>query len=127
MLARRRVLGLGGGFAALLLSPILVLGDTAWLLTTGGAAMALWLAAVPTAIAYILFASGLRHLPANEVATLTLAEPVTAALLGAVVLGERPGPAAVAGIVIISAGLAVLAAPRRRRAHALPSTVEIPA
>ena len=54
--------------------------------------MALWLGAVPTALAYILFASGLRHLPANEVATLTLAEPVTAALLGAVVLGERPGP-----------------------------------
>ena len=47
--------------------------------------------------AYLLFASGLRHLPANEVATLTLAEPVTATLLGAIVLGERPGAVAVAG------------------------------
>ena len=46
-----------------------------WALTPGGAAMALWLGAVPTALAYLLFARGLRHLPADEVATLTLAEP----------------------------------------------------
>ena len=116
------------GFGALLLSPVLVLGDVAWLATAGGAAMALWLGAVPTAIAYILFASGLRHLPANEVATLTLAEPVTAALLGAVVLGERPGATALGGIVMILAGLAVLAAPRKRRPRAVPtSTAEAPA
>ncbi|HET6505468.1 MAG TPA: EamA family transporter [Baekduia sp.] len=110
------------GLGAVLLAPVLVLGDVAWIATAGGAAMALWLGAVPTAIAYILFASGLRHLPANEVATLTLAEPVTAALLGAVVLGERPGVVAIAGIFIILAGLVVLAAPRRRR-----PVLEIPA
>lgn len=110
------------GLGALLLVPVLVLGDLAWLTTAGGAAMALWLGAVPTAIAYILFASGLRHLPANEVATLTLAEPVTAAMLGAVVLGERPGAVAIAGIFIILAGLVVLAAPRRRAA-----VLEVPA
>jgi DME family drug/metabolite transporter len=105
------------GLGAILLSPVLVLGDTHWLTgDAGGVAMALWLGAVPTAIAYILFASGLRHLPANEVATLTLAEPVTAALLGAIVLGERPGAVAVGGIALILAGLAVLAAPRRRAA-----------
>jgi DME family drug/metabolite transporter len=77
-------------------------------------------------LAYILFASGLRHLPANEVATLTLAEPVTAALLGAIVLGERPGVTAVAGIVVILAGLAVLAAPRRTPS-ARPTTANLPA
>ena len=103
------------GFGALLLAPVLIAGDTGWLTTTTGAAMALWLGAVPTALAYILFASGLRHLPANDVATLTLAEPVTAALLGAIVLGERPGATAVVGIIIILAGLAVLAAPRRKQ------------
>jgi DME family drug/metabolite transporter len=111
------------GLGALLLGPVLVLGDTSWLSSGGGVAMALWLGAVPTAIAYILFASGLRHLPANEVATLTLAEPVTAALLGAIVLGERPGPVAVGGIVLILAGLAVLAAPRRRTLTATTAEV----
>lgn len=115
---------------ALILSPVLLLADAGWLATAGGAAMALWLGAVPTAIAYILFASGLRHLHANEVATLTLAEPVTAALLGALVLSERPGATAIAGIFIILAGLAVLAAPGRRRAAAATAatpTLEVPA
>lgn len=109
------------GLGALLLLPVLVFGDAGWLATAGGVAMALWLGAVPTAIAYILFASGLRHLPANEVATLTLAEPVTAALLGAVVLGERPGAVAIAGIFVILAGLVVLAAPRRRVVLEVPA------
>jgi DME family drug/metabolite transporter len=104
------------GFGALLLAPVLVLGDTGWLASAGGVALAVWLGAVPTAVAYILFASGLRRLPANEVATLTLAEPVTAALLGAIVLGERPGAVALGGIALILAGLAVLAAPRARTA-----------
>jgi drug/metabolite transporter, DME family len=106
------------GLGAILLSPVLLVGDASWLATPAGVATALWLGAVPTALAYILFASGLRHLPANEVATLTLAEPVTAALLGAIVLGERPGPTAVAGMIIILAGLAVLAAPKNRTRNA---------
>jgi DME family drug/metabolite transporter len=115
------------GFGALLLVPVLALGDLSWVATPGGAAMALWLGAVPTAIAYLLFARGLRRLPAGEVATLTLGEPVTAAILGAVVLAERPGPLALAGIASILAGLAVLALPTRRRpAPASPATVELP-
>ena len=61
----------------------------------------------------MLFARGLRHLPAGEVATLTLAEPVTATALGVVVLGERPGAIAALGVLLVLAGLAVLAAPRR--------------
>ena len=84
-------------------------GDLDWLASPDGLAMAVWLGAVPTALAYILFAHGLRLLPASQVATLTLAEPVTAAALGAIVLGERPGAPAVAGIALVIAGLVVLA------------------
>jgi DME family drug/metabolite transporter len=94
---------------------VLVIGDLDWLRSGGGVAMAVWLGAVPTALAYILFARGLRLLAASEVATLTLAEPVTAAMLGAIVLGERPGALAVAGIVLVIAGLAVLALRGERR------------
>jgi DME family drug/metabolite transporter len=110
------VFTLGG----LLLLPVLVLGDLDWLTSADGLAMALWLGAVPTALAYILFAHGLRLLPASEVATLTLAEPVTAATLGAIVLGERPGALAVAGIVLVIAGLAVLAV-RGERGDPVPA------
>jgi DME family drug/metabolite transporter len=112
------------GWGALLLVPVLLIGDVSWVATAGGAALALWLGAVPTAIAYLLFARGLRHLPAGEVATLTLGEPVTAAVLGAVVLAERPGAVAVAGIGLILAGLAVLAIPGRRAAA--PRPLEVP-
>jgi DME family drug/metabolite transporter len=101
------------GFGAVLLIPVLLIGDVSWVATPAGAATALWLGAIPTAVAYLLFARGLRHLPAGEVATLTLAEPVTAAVLGAAVLSERPGAMAIAGIALILAGLAVLAVPRR--------------
>ena len=41
--------------------------------------------------------------------TLGLAEPVTAALLGVLVLGEHLGPLQAAGAVLVLAGLGVLA------------------
>jgi len=94
---------------ALLLVPVLIVGDLDWLASPDGLAMAVWLGAVPTALAYILFAHGLRVLPASDVATLTLAEPVTAAALGAIVLRERPGALALAGIALVILGLVVLA------------------
>ena len=78
---------------ALLLVPVLVLGDISWVGSGGGIAMALFLGAIPTALAYILFARGLRHLTPGETATLTLAEPLTATGLGVLALGERPGVA----------------------------------
>lgn len=102
---------------AVLLVPVLVVGDLDWLRTPEGLAIAVWLGAVPTALAYVLFAHGLRVLPANEVATITLAEPVTAAALGAIVLGERPGTQAVIGIALVVTGLAVLAVRGRAEDH----------
>ena len=105
---------------ALLLVPVLFVGELGWLTSAEGLAMAAWLGAVPTALAYILFAHGLRLLPASDVATLTLAEPVTAAALGAVVLGERPGGPALVGITLVIAGLAVLAV-RGQREDPVPA------
>jgi DME family drug/metabolite transporter len=108
------------GLGAVLLAPVLVIEGLGEVGTLGGLALAVYLGAVPTALAYVLFARGLRHLPAGEVATLTLAEPVTATALGVAVLGERPGTIAVLGVLLVLAGLAVLAAPRRN-ATVLPA------
>jgi DME family drug/metabolite transporter len=107
---------------ALLLAPVLVLGDTAWLAEPGGVGLALYLGVVPTAIAYVLFARGLERLPAASVATLTLAEPLTAATLGVVVLGERPGAVAALGALLVLSGLLVLAErPGARRRASAPA------
>jgi DME family drug/metabolite transporter len=107
------VMGAAFGGGALLLLPVLALTDTAWLATGEGAAVVLYLGVVPTALAYVLFACGLRRLSAAETTTLVLAEPVTAALLGTLVLGERLGPGAALGGALVLAGLVALAAPAR--------------
>jgi DME family drug/metabolite transporter len=112
--APERVMAVSFSLGAVLLAPVLLLGDVAWLATADGVAMALFLGAIPTALAYVLFARGLASLTPGETATLTLAEPLTAAGLGIVALGERPGAVAAVGAGLVLAGLVALAAPGRR-------------
>ena len=101
--------------AALLLAPVLAAaGTSSPIFTPDGLLLALYLGAIPTALAYVLFARGLRRLTPGETATLTLAEPLTAAALGAVVLAERPGALAVAGGALVLVGLVALSLPGRR-------------
>ena len=123
--APERVMAASFGLGGLLLLPVLATSDLHWLATPDGAAMALFLGAIPTALAYILFARGLRHLTPGETATLTLAEPLTATGLGIIALGERPGVAAAAGAGLVLAGLLTLAAPARR--PAVPEPAAVPA
>ena len=108
--------------AAVMLLPVLAVAPTQGLFTTEGVALALYLGAVPTALAYVLFARGLERIGAGETATLTLAEPLTATALGLLVLGERPGAAAAAGAALVLAGLVLLALGSRApsRAEAAP-------
>jgi DME family drug/metabolite transporter len=111
------------GLGAVLLLPVLAITGAGWMVEPGGAALIVFLGIVPTAVAYLLFARGLRRLSAAETATLTLAEPLTAALLGVIVLSERMSAPAAAGGALILGGLLVLAAPdvRRRRPATVPA------
>jgi DME family drug/metabolite transporter len=119
--APERVMAASFSLGAVLLVPVLALGDLSWLAGGGGIAMALFLGAIPTALAYILFARGLRHLTPGETATLTLAEPLTATGLGVLALGERPGAVAAVGAGLVLAGLLALALPSVRRTPRLAS------
>jgi DME family drug/metabolite transporter len=101
------------GAAAVVMLPVLVASDPAWLRIPAGLATAAWLAIVATALAYTLFARGLRGLPASQVSTLTLVEPVTATALGVFLLHEDFTPATVVGIVLLVTGLGILTIPRR--------------
>jgi DME family drug/metabolite transporter len=107
------------GLGAVALVPVLAFTGAGWMLQPGGAALALFLGIVPTALAYGLFARGLRRLSTSETATLALAEPLTAAMLGVIVLGERLAAPAALGAALVLGGLLVLAAPEVRR----PATV----
>lgn len=107
---------------AVLLLPVLVVTGGGGLLNPGGLALVAFLGAIPTALAYVLFARGLRRLSSGETATLTLAEPLTATALGIVVLGEDPTASTAAGAALVLGGLLVLAArgPRERLEAPVP-------
>ncbi|MEV6979581.1 EamA family transporter, partial [Kitasatospora sp. NPDC093806] len=111
------VMGTMFGGGALLVAPVLLLGDERWLVTPRGAAVVLYLGAVTTFLAYRLFGTGLRHTTAQAATTLTLAEPAVAAVLGVAALGERLPAASWCGLAVLTAALAALTlpAPRRRR------------
>jgi DME family drug/metabolite transporter len=98
------------GFAAgaVLLTPVaLVVGLD---LTTDPLALGLlvYLGLVPTALAYGLFFTGVRVVPAAVASIVTLLEPLTATALAAAVLGERLAPTALAGGVLMLGAVTAL-------------------
>jgi DME family drug/metabolite transporter len=68
----------------------------------------LHLGCVTMALAFGLFARGLKTVSAAMAVTLTLAEPLTASTLGIVVLGERLTFLAIVGIGFLFSGLVLL-------------------
>ena len=109
------VMGGSFGLAALLLLPVLVLAHP--VVSGAGVALALYLGVVPTAVAYLCYAGGLRRVSAAETATLGLVEPLTAAVLGVLVVHEQLRGEAVAGGALVLLGLLVLTVPLPRAAE----------
>ncbi|MCH6230102.1 DMT family transporter [Microbacterium sp. CFH 31415] len=118
------VVGAMGASSALLCALALPFVDLAWLGTTSGVVMALWLGLGTISIAYVLFTWGLSGLTAATAATLTLGEPLTASILGISVLGERLSVLAIVGLVVLAAGLALLAWGSRSPRDPKPYAVE---
>jgi DME family drug/metabolite transporter len=95
----------------MMLTPVLFFGDLTWLQEPRGLAVALHLGVVTVGFAYLLFATGLAAVPVATAATLNLAEPLTAGLLGVFLLGERLTLPSAIGIALLLAGLLFLALP----------------
>jgi DME family drug/metabolite transporter len=74
---------------ALALAPLVIGEPMGWLGSAGGWLMALHLGIMATGVAYLLYGFGLRTVDASTATTITLAEPVTAAILAVAVLDER--------------------------------------
>lgn len=105
---------------ALALLPLLVAQPIEWLAEGDGIVMALHLGLACTTVAYVLYGRGLRSVDAATATTLTLAEPVTAAILAVAVLDERLRWYGWVGAGVVVAGLALVGggartAPFRRR------------
>lgn len=102
----------------LILSPFL-LHHPDTLLDARTVGLTAWTGLVGTALAYTLFGRGLRRTSAAAAGTLSLAEPLTATVLGVVVLREHLSATAVVGCTCLLLGLAA-SLPARRRDDAPP-------
>ncbi len=115
--------GLGG----LLLMPVLMVSGGAFLASWSNAAVGLYMAAVPMFLGYIAFGYGLARVEASTATVITLFEPVVAAVLAVLIVGERLPPLGWIGVALVIGCLAIITLPLpsrlRRAAPAPPSGV----
>lgn len=70
--------------------------------------VALALAALSTALPYILYTWGLAHVEPGRASILASLEPVAASMTGVLVFGEPLGPSIAAGVLCVLAGVYIL-------------------
>jgi DME family drug/metabolite transporter len=102
---------------ALLLAPFVWAENHAWLMQPSGYMVVLFLGIIATACPYLLYTLGLKRVNAKTATTLSLAEPLTAGLLGYFFLGERFAALAFLGMALLLIGfvLTSIEAGRTRR------------
>src|SRR5262249_29183060 len=97
--------------ASLLLLPLALVVDQPWTLAAPSFAALtalLALAVLSTALAYVIYFHVLARAGATNLLLVTFLIPVSAILLGTVVLGERLTPHELAGMALIAIGLAAM-------------------
>lgn len=99
---------------ALILSPLLLYVDLSWLNSINGWLMMLHLGVMATALSYLLFVEGLKTIPVSSAVTLSLTEPMTAGVLGVLLLGEKLSFASFCGLFLIFSGVLVLVFTKRK-------------
>ena len=104
------IFGAGGA----LLMPVLFLTGAPLLESWHNFAVGAYMALVPMFLGYVFFGLGLARVMASTATTLSLAEPVVAAMLAVVIVGERLPAAGWLGVGLVIASLAVLTVPVRR-------------
>lgn len=100
--------------SAVLLSPLLIGDSLTWITTSTGILTALYLGAISMALANTLQVVGLRRLSPGPTATLLLADPLTATILGVFILDEPITPVATLGLALVAIGLVMQGVAERR-------------
>ncbi len=90
---------------SVLLIPVVMRESFSWLAQPSGAAVALYLGIVTMGIANVFAVRGMRGMGPGPAATLLLADPLTATILGVAVLGETLSPVEGIGLVLVLLGL----------------------
>ncbi|GAA3851838.1 DMT family transporter [Streptomyces sedi] len=110
----RATMGALFGLGALVLLPVLAVTGGPLLGSARGLAVTGYLAVVPMCLAYLLFGAGLARVRASTAVTLSLFEPLVAAVLAVTVVGERLDAFGWFGVALVVGGLAALTVRRRR-------------
>ena len=110
-IAPRAAMGATFGLGGLMLMPVLIVTGAPLLASWGNATAGLYMALVPMFLGYLCFGHGLARIPASTATTITLFEPVVAAGLAVVIVGERLPVLGWAGIVLILACLVCISSP----------------
>ncbi|WP_254434231.1 DMT family transporter [Halobacillus sp. Marseille-Q1614] len=97
--------------SAVILSPFLLIFDISWVLQSNGMLVSLHLGIAATGVAYLLFSKGLVRVPGSTAVTLSIVEPLTAALLGVFIVGESFSFLSWMGMIFIFLGLTILSLP----------------
>jgi len=97
--------------STMLLAPIALVVDRPWAL--GAPSLAVWgavlgIAALSTALAYVLYFRILASVGATNLLLVTFLIPISAIVLGSLVLGERLEPKHFLGMALIGGGLAAI-------------------
>jgi DME family drug/metabolite transporter len=96
------------GASAFIALPVLIALDSSWIITGAGLAISFSLGFATMALPMSLFSLGLRKIYLRDAYTISLAEPLTACVLSALVLGERLSPLSIAGAGLIFCGILLL-------------------
>ncbi|MDN0113262.1 DMT family transporter [Yersinia intermedia] len=101
------IFGLGG----MLLMPVLFVTGAPLLASWSNAAVGIYMALVPMFIGYICYGYGLARITASMATTITLIEPVVAAILAVIIVGERLPVMGWVGIGLVVACLIFITVP----------------
>lgn len=91
------------------LVPVVLHESFAWVASPSGAAIALYLGIATMALANVFLTRGMLGITAGPASTLLLADPLTATVLGVLVLGETIAPIPFVGLVLVLVGLVLQA------------------
>ena len=101
----RAAMGATFGLGGLLLMPVLLLTGGPFLESASNLAVGAYMALVPMFLGYIAYGAGLSRIPSSQATTISLFEPIVAAMLAIVVVGEQLPPLGWLGIGLIVACL----------------------
>ncbi len=100
----RATMGAALVVATVILAPIAALNTPSRAPTVGAFAAVAALGVLCTAVAFVVYTLLIREAGTSRATIITYINPLVAVALGVTLLGERPGPGALAGLLLILAG-----------------------